>query len=432
MNYRAIAVLPLLFATPALAADIGDTSDTIQPTPHNPEPTETPYDDNLLGSLGGAREVLSEKGVEVLLEYKADMFAVRNGGVKRGNAYLDNLDLRFDIDNEKLLGWKGNKAAVHLTNNFGGHPGGRLVGSALGIDNVEVTKDSAILYELWDDQSFLSDTLSLRAGIMDVNNEFMVTESSLNFLQPTMQMSQTFAQSGRNGPPTFPYTGVGARLKYLPTEETYVQTAVFNAMAGDPDHLYSNTHFQFDGGALIIGEAGFTPKIEGVEGKPDILALGGWMYTQKEPDLFIVDANNTAVRHRSYGAYVLSSYMFYHDKGDRSLNAFFRPSMADGDTRQVKYAYEVGMVGKKWVPNRPDSEIGIGLTQTFNADKYRESTLAGGQFAEHSEYVLDVYYRDKLMPGLSVQPDFQYFKNPGSISGVKDAMIYGLRLDFNF
>ncbi len=426
--------LALCAAAPgaAFAADIGDTSDTIQPTPHNPEPTETPYQDNLLGSLGGARDVLSDKGVEVLLEYKADMFAVTKGGIKRGGAYLDNLDLRFDMDNEKLFGLHGNKSAVHFTNNFGDKPGARLVGNAMGIDNIETTKSALILYEAWDDQSFLSDTLSVRAGISDVNNEFMITESSLNFIQPTMQLSQTLAQSGVNGPPTFPYTTLGARLKYLPTEETYTQAAIFNGVAGDPDHLYGNTHFQFNGGAMLIAEAGYTPKVVGVDGKPNILALGGWMYTKRTPDLVTVDANGTPARRRSYGFYGLSSYLFYHDKQDRGLNAFFRPSLADGNTKQAQYAYEVGMVGSKWVKNRPDSEIGVGLSQAINAEKYQRAAIAAGSFDEHSEFVIEAYYRDKLIPGLSVQPDFQYIINPGSASGVKNAVAFGLRTDFNF
>ncbi|MBY0406185.1 MAG: carbohydrate porin, partial [Rickettsiales bacterium] len=198
----------------AFAEQRGDTSNTIQPTPHNPEPTEMPYTDNLLGSMGGLRDMLSERGVEILLEYKADFFSNRRGGLKKANGFVDNLDLRFDFDNEKLFGLKSNKAALHFTNNNGTKPGARIVGNTMGVDNIEPIKNGLIVYEAWDDQSFFDDTVSLRAGIWDLNNEFMITESSLNFLQPTMQMGQTLAQSGQNGPSTFPYTTVGARLKY--------------------------------------------------------------------------------------------------------------------------------------------------------------------------------------------------------------------------
>lgn len=436
MRFRFALLLVLLgsAAMPAFAEEQpnDDTTDTIQPTPQNPEPTEIPYHDNLLGDVKGLRTDLSERGVEVLLEYKADMFAVRRGGIKRGNSYLDNLDLRFDIDNEKLFGLHNNKAVVHFTNNAGGKPNARQVGSVMGIDGIETTKNAALLYELWDDQSFLDNSLSVRAGISDVNNEFMITESSLFFLSPVMQMGQTFAQSGVNGPPTFPYSGLGARVKYLPNDVIYAQGAVFNAVAGDPDHNYGNLHFQFDGGVMMIAEAGFTPKVDGIDGKPTILALGGWVYSDKVNDLVTVDANGAPVRKRSYGVYGLSSWLFYHDKQERGMNVFFRPNMADGDTKQVRYAYELGLVATKWVPGRPEGEMAIGFAQAINGSKYRQSVIAGGNTSNHSESVVDAYYRDKIMPGLAVQPDFQYIMNPGSNPSVGNAAVFGVRFDINF
>ena len=435
MGMRVLALFLLLcLAVPgmAVAQEAEDTTDTIQPTPQNPEPVEEPYHNNLLGNWRGLRSELSDKGVEVLFEYRADMFAVTHGGIKRGQNYLDNLDLRFDLDNEKLFGVHNNKAVIHITNNAGGKPNARRVRSFGGIDNFETPKNGAILYELWDDQSFFDNTLSLRAGISDVNNEFMITESSLNFINPVMQLSQTFAQSGLNGPSTFPHTGLGARVKYLPNEEMYAMAAMYNTVAGDPAHLYGNLHFQFDGGVMWIAETGFTPKVDGVDGKPNIVALGGWVYSQKMNDLVVVDDNGAPVKQRSYGAYLLSSYLFYHDFDNRGLNAFFRPSIADGDTKQVRYAYEVGLVGKKWVPGRKDSEIGVGFARNANGSKYRQSVIAGGGVSNNSEYALDVYYRDKIVPGIAVQPDFQYIVNPSSNPAVGNAVVFGLRFDINF
>ncbi|MBY0407002.1 MAG: carbohydrate porin, partial [Rickettsiales bacterium] len=196
-------------------------------------------------------------------------------------------------------------------------------------------------------------------------------------------------------------------------------------------HLYGNTRFQFDGGAMLIGEAGYTPKAEGLEGKPNILAVGGWMYTKEADDQLAVDSNGTPLKHHSWGAYLLSSYLFYHDKEGRGLNAFFRPSIADENTMQVEYAYEVGMQAQGWVPTRPDGEIGVGLSQAINGDTYRDS-VAGTTGSKHSEYAFEVFYRDKVMPGLALQPDFQFIANPGTAPGVKNAALLGLRADLLF
>lgn len=73
------------------------------------ETAADPYQDNLLGNWGGLRTKLSDAGIDPTLEYKADIWSVTSGGIKHGQNYIDNLDIKFALDNEKLLGIKGNK-----------------------------------------------------------------------------------------------------------------------------------------------------------------------------------------------------------------------------------------------------------------------------------------------------------------------------------
>lgn len=130
------------------------------------------------------------------------------------------------------------------------------------------------------------------------------------------------------------------------------------------------------------------------------------------------------------GVYLLSSYQVYHDKQTgQGIGMFFRGGVAEGDTVQVDWDYELGVVGNGWVPTRPDSEIGAGFTQSHNGGKYVQSV---GGIANESEYGVEIYYRDKIMPGLSVQPDFQYVINPGSDKVTKNATLVGMRVDINF
>lgn len=160
------------------------------------------------------------------------------------------------------------------------------------------------------------------------------------------------------------------------------------------------------------------------------IAIGGWTYTRKGDDLVDVDIAGTPIPKRMDGAYLLSSYQFYTNKdAGRDLGAYFRAGIADGNTAQVKWDYETGLVGHGWVPTRPDSEIGLGLSQSRNSDKYM--TLVSGQ-ADRSETGFELYYRDQLLPGLSLQPDVQYITNPGTDRTTGDATIVGLRLDVNF
>ncbi|NBO17807.1 MAG: hypothetical protein EBV03_01005 [Proteobacteria bacterium] len=419
-----------LFAI-AFSCDAFANDDERKKTVHTPPPEESEtYDDKLLGSMWGLRHKLDDHGVALTVAYKGDVWSVMDGGINTGQNYLDNFDARMDIDNEKLFGLEGNTAAIHFTNNAGGKPNLRRIGSSIGIDNIEVIKNAPILYEAWDQQHFFDKKLSLRVGMMDVNNEFIYTESGLNFLSPVQQLSQTLAQSGKNGPPTFPYTEPGARLKYEPIKSYYAQFAVFNGLAGDPQHLYG-TNVEFDGNMLLIGEVGYKPDVEGTESHPNLLAIGGWTYTHSFNDLLTVDANGNAVRSRSEGLYALSSWQLYKD-GERDLTTFFRPSMADGDTRQAKYAYEVGVQTHGFMPPRPKAEMGLAMSQVMNGDKHMTAQRDAGNLPKRSEYAIEGYYRDTVLPGITLQPDLQYIINPGTVRGRNNAVAVGMRTEIQF
>lgn len=391
------------------------------------EETADPYQGNLLGSMGGLRNNLSNHGIDLALEYKADFWSVASGGNDRGQNYLDNLDIVFDIDNEKLIGLNGNKARIYFLNNNGTEPNAKRVGSVQGIDNIEVGTQTFKLYEAWVEQSFFSDRLSVLLGLHDLNSEFDVTDLTANFIKPTMQIGQSFAQSGQNGPSIFPTTGLAGRIKLAPTEETYISAAVFEGIPGNPNKP-NGTHINLsdDEGMLLIAEAGITPNTpKDAESRFNKFAIGGWSYTKHMDDLVDVDTNGDAMQRRMHGAYFLSSYQFYNE-GSNTLGAFFRGGIADGDTAQVDWDCELGVVANGWL--RANSEIGIGLSQSHNSDKYVQS--ASGP-VDRNEYSYELYYRDEIIPGLSMQPDFQYVVNPGTDQATKNAAIFGMRIDLN-
>ena len=95
------------------------------------------------------RGKLADMGVDVTVEYKADIWHTTSGGIGRGSNYLGSLDLKFALDNQKLLGIKGNRALIYFLNDHGGKPNANQVGSTQGIDNIEVSTNTTRLYEAW-------------------------------------------------------------------------------------------------------------------------------------------------------------------------------------------------------------------------------------------------------------------------------------------
>ena len=400
------------------------------------EEIKNPYKDYLLGNWGGTRDKLSDIGIDASVEYKADLWAEVSGGLKRGNNYLDNTDIKFAIDGEKLFGVTGNKVFIYFLNNFGGKPNAHQVGSTQGIDNIEVTTNTFKLYEAWMEQSFWGKKLSVLLGLHDLNSEFDQSDMTANFIKPTAQIGQSFAQSGKNAPSIFPNTSLAGRLKYTPIDTAYFSAAVFDGVPQNPTHPHG-THIDLSSkdGLLLIAEAGFTPKAADADGgsTPNKFAVGAWTYSKAMDDLVSVDLNSNPIKRRMAGAYAISSYQFYHNKDTgHDLGAFFRAGMADGNTKQVNWDYETGLIANGWIPTRGDGELGLTLTQSHNSDKYMQLVNSRGGRYKRNEYALEFYYRDKIYRGVSVQPDVQYVINPSTNPTLKNATIVGIRLDVNF
>ena len=388
-----------------------------------------PYADTLLGDVGGVRSKLNAKGVDVNLNYKSDFWNAADGGVKRGNAYVGAATLSADIDNEKLLGLKGNSASLKLMNTHGSKANS-YVGSTQGVDNFEVTTPTTFVYEAWVQQNFLDDRVSALVGLRDLNAEFAVTDMTANFLAPIMQIGQDLAQTGQNGPSVYPVTGMAARLKVNPTKNSYLQAAVFDGVPGSLSNA-KGTHVHLDSkdGALLIAEAGFTPGNAEDGAVNNKFAVGAWSYTKQFPDFSDFDGSGDPILKKSDGIYALASYQFYKDKSDRTIGGFLRVGQTNGNVSQVDVAYEAGVVGNGWVPSRPQGEIGAGLSQARNSNDYIEAASAGTTRAETS---FELYYRDVVARGITLQPDLQYIVNPGTTDTQKDATLVGLRVDINF
>lgn len=385
-------------------------------------PPADPYEGMLFGNWGGLRSRMADAGIEVNAEYKANLWNVADGGLKTGSNYNDNFDLQFTLDGEKLWGIKGNTVYISFLNNFGSRVNASRIGSVEGVDNLETGVSTFKLYEAYVEQQFYGDTLSVLLGVHDLNSEFLVAPYAGNFNKPTLQVTQSIAQSGMNGPDIFPTPGLAARVLYRPTEASYAMVAAFEGIPGDPDHPHG-THIDLtdDEGALLISEIGITPG-GASEDNPNKFGVGVWSYTKQQQDVL-----NTAEKNHQMGAYFLSSYRFYNDeKAGRSVGGSFVAGVADGDTAQVNWDYEVSLVGMGWVPGRAQGEIGLAVTQAHNGSKYRASVAGPTDGSEHG---FELYYRDVVYPGVALQPDVQYIVNPGSDPAVSNATLLGLRLD---
>lgn len=386
------------------------------------------YAERLLGDWHGARKALYDRGLDWEIVYKFDLLSKVKDSSQTGKVYwLDNLDIKLSVDGDKLWGWPGTRAFLHVLGNHGKKPAiesGRL---PHGVDNIEVPEgaDGFKVFHAWIERDFGSSGLSAKFGLYGLDSEFYVTESSGLFVHPTFGIGAEFAGSGQNGPSVFPNSSLALRLKYQPDPDWYGQLAVLDGVPGNPDHPQSTRiDFEQGDGLLYVAEAGYLP----AAGEAGKLAVGLWRYSERFDDLLDVDGAGDPIQRRSQGLYLIGEATLWADPGDpqRRLRGFLRGGRNDGDTQQFDYAWSTGLVVDNWLPGR-DSQFGISFSEEHNSEKWRTANSNG---VRH-ERALELNYRAQATPWLAVNPFVQYLINHSSMPEHDRSWWLGLRLELN-
>lgn len=352
--------------------------------------------------------------------YKADVVGVVDGGAAQGARYLDNVNLMASFDLDGLFGWHGTAAYVNVLNNLGGRPND-LAGSIQGVNNIEVANTRLKLYEAWIEQS-LSDAVSLRAGLYDLNSEFYQNDSAGLLISPPFGIGSELSATGPNGPSIFPSTALAARIAAT-WGAGYIKAAVVNARAGTIGDEQGVSLFG-DDGALLIGEAGWTGN-----GK---LAVGAWRYTRKQPLIDAPDITLGPADHVSQGLYVAAEHALYAREGGTTVTGFLRGGVSDGHTTPFSGGWQAGVLVERVLVGRPASSFSLGVGSAVLSRSYRDSSLADGTPLMKTETIIEATYRDEILPGLSLQPDIQYVINPSADPSIRNALVLGLRVQFDF
>lgn len=83
--------------------------------------------------------------------YRVDIAGTLSGGLAKRGRVLDDLQIFGDLDLERAVGWKNATAHFQLLDNSGGRPN-EDTGSLQGVDNIEVARQRARLFEAWVEQ----------------------------------------------------------------------------------------------------------------------------------------------------------------------------------------------------------------------------------------------------------------------------------------
>ena len=389
-------------------------------------------------SMGGGSWTVSGHPPDIMvgLGYAADAFAPALEGRSREPVFQDNLDLLLHLNLKALPGLRGTSIRVHVQSNRGESVSSE-VGALQGINNLEAPEEWR-LYEAWIEHQVSSPRISVLAGVYDINSEFDLIPSAGDFLNSSFGFGPEYGLSGRTGPSSYPSTGLAVRAMVQPIPSFYGLLGVSDAVPGDSEG--GRFRLDADEGALLSFEVGYahlllapTPivsmgrrpagewrRVSGPQrrrigrGRPieDVstkVAIGGWAYSREFPNWSLQESLG-----RSWGVYLLGEHRFYQaEDGTGWLSGFARVGTAADAVNRLNLSLKAGLTCGGAIPGRPDDITEFGIAYAGNGSPFLEAQRRSGVSMERGETVIELTHRAEIGGGVSLQPDLQWFWNPG-------------------
>src|SRR3954462_13045010 len=246
-NLRKPALIGLLGII-ILAGARGDDSTNTPPTSSFRAFMERDY---LLGDWCGWRTKLSQKGIDFEFFYAASLPDNLSGGLRRGGIYEGAALLTLDLDSKKLVGYEGGRFHVGSIWTHGEKAfSDNYVGDLNKVNLIDFSHGFR-LWELYYEQKLLDNKLTVKAGQLAIDRDFIVPEyynsiagvTLLNqtFFYPTMAFNvwdQPFYPVGNHALASTPYGTPGVVVRVDPYPYAYFQLGAYD---GNPDTSGSGT-----------------------------------------------------------------------------------------------------------------------------------------------------------------------------------------------
>lgn len=378
------------------------------------------------------RDSRAEEGTRAIsfeAEITVDAIRVVSGGRCSGHAFPNLLRAAIGIDGEDAFGWRGGTLFASVMR-LGGRSPSFHSGDAQGLSNID-GPNAWWVHEAWVEQEFGRGLGSLRAGLYDLSAEFDAIETASLFLNGSHGTGPEFSQSGINGPSVFPFTALGLRAK-VGVGSGYLQAAVLDGVPGDPDGSAGTTvRLRGEDGLLLVAEGGAASWSRHAISK---FAAGIWHYTRARPVAAVEEGGPEAGRRASTGAYAFLEGRLHGHREERgpTLDGWLRLGLADPDSNRLGRYVGAGLVWTGLFPRRPGDAFGIGFAHATNGGVYLSSRRARELPVERSESSVELTYRIQVFPWLSIQPDIQWIRNPGTDPRTSHAAAVGARLSVRF
>lgn len=340
------------------------------------------------------------------------------GGLARGSRYVDMLVLTAGADTGAAFGHPGGTifTSVFIHHNSAAD----LAGETQTVSNIDFD-DGQQVFEAWYEQALGDAGSSLKLGLYDLNSEFDHIDAAGLFINSNFGIGVDFSQSGVNGPSVAPLSALALRGIWQPHPEWQLLGAVLDAVPGEAGGSNRHNRIELDAreGALLVAEV-----VHAREGGAR-LGAGAWHYSKRFGHL--LPAGTAA---RSQGAYAHAETPLGAG-GAHAWTGFARVGYATPEVNPVQYGAEAGVVmaGPLW---HADDQLGLAVATARNGRPWRDAQALAGAATDSAETFVELTWQTRLAPWLSLQPDLQYFINPGADPARRNALLAGLRIRLEY
>ncbi|TLU74121.1 carbohydrate porin [Lichenicoccus roseus] len=413
----AVAIVAGAVAMPARADDPSLSASSPATSP----PGAPPLGAQQLGPQLHAQSqvaLASTSPVTIRLEYTGEEAYNAAGGLKEGNAYMNQALVQVAVDAGSAFGWSGGRFDFEGFYENATSLDTQYVG-AIQDPSVIDTSGSAVfrLYQAFYAQQIGRTNVLL--GVYDVATEFDETKASDLFFNGAYGWTTTFDQSGLNGPSTYPSTSLALRIQQKVGRRWRLKLAVVD---GEPDSARNqhatSVNINKTNGALVIGEVDY------IASRTTKLMAGGWGYTGRFPLIEASAAANPRQVYGSDGGFVGGTTRLWSLSAHRGLDAFANLGIANGRVQIVDGSVDAGLNFSGPFAGRPFDKLGAAVGVARAGDPYRSLQVADGNGVERYETNFELTYRAPINDWLTVQPDIQYWINPSVDPGLKNDLLF--------
>jgi len=426
----------------------------------------------ILGDGFGYRQKASDHGVVLTAQWTSDLFGNTTGGAATGTTYSGLLNLGLAVDLQKAVGWEGASFKCTWLWLYGTDVSARYIGNALTASGVAGSPGFRC-YELWFQQNFLNDTISLRGGMLGVDTEFMISDTANLFINSTFGPPAFFTLNMPNGGPTYPLATPGLRLALQPTSWLTIRSVIAqaNPFSQQENAQGFNWNFGPAGGLLSLSEVATAwNQSSSANALPGTAKAGFWIQTGEDQEAAQESSVDDSFHFgspeaRAYGSgfYGIIDQQLYDatdkvsstpgngssknplsaDKNPQSatspstfsgegLSSFARLGFSPQPWSQVGFYSDAGLVYTGLVPTRDADKLGVAFGYAQMGSQYASLGTSAGLPGVGYEAVAELSYAMQLSPAISIQPDLQYILHPGGTQQYGNALVVGMRAAVNF